>query len=186
MHYCIMENYIFLHHTKNIKEILKSGYLVSGSLVKKSKRHFSPEPLDYVFMYAYFYDLHKSDHILCPTLVFKPNILEHYDAIFNNDWLFGKTNSSSIILKKSDSDKTRENQINKIKTILENPKLMPTGRPLPSYSQQEFLFAKKINLKKYLDGIIVDCLEEKETMAIKKYLKKYGYENVKIYNSALN
>ena len=93
----------------------------------------------------------------------------------------------SIHLNKSDSKEERLEKLQKIKKyillIRENTsKFM--GYLRSHDSTHEFLFPKKINLKKYLIGLVAhnDTIKEK---SIKKILKK-KYKYVKIYDNGDN
>ena len=88
----------------------------------------------------------------------------------------------SIHLNKSDSKKERLEKLQKIKKYIlliyeSNSKI--SKFPPRFYKTHEFLFPKKINLKKYLIGLIFNgALIKKKS--IKKIFKK-KYKHVKIY-----
>ena len=138
------------------------------------------------------------------SFLIDPRILLYEDVIFNTKWSGGpielkETDPNaisvydnmgeeltsyyfSIHLNKSDSKEERLEKLKKIKKYI--PLIHENSSKLLGHVKRysmthEFLFPKKINLKKYLIGIVIKSRAMKEE-SLKKILKK-KYKYVKIY-----
>ena len=166
------------------------------------------EGLDYVYCWIKYDDIKvkiEDGGYEDSSFLIDPRILLYEDVIFNTRWAsdpieLTETDQHAIIvrhgisgkewtdynfsihLNKSDSKEERLEKLQKIKKYI--PLIHESDSKLAGYAKRysmthEFLFPKKINLKKYLIGLIFNgALIKKKS--IKKIFKK-KYKHVKIY-----
>jgi hypothetical protein len=200
-------NFYFVHGTSrhHTEPILKSGYISTSSEIDKKYWRW-----DEGFKYVYCWMKHDDTKVKLEgvysddNLLIDPRIILHEDIVFNSGWheivdhdehhpdaikkhknlATGEEWTSynfSIRLNKSDSAKERLDKLKRIKKYIRLLNKDTSDRKI-SYSH-EFLFLKKINLKKYLIGIVFDRklnIESQRDGDILKILQK-KYKNLKIF-----
>ena len=165
------------------------------------------EGLDHVYCWIKYddIDVKVNEGYHDGSFLIDPRILLYEDVIFNTAWAGGpieltETDPNAIIvrnkgilgkertdynfsihLNKSDSKEERLEKLQKIKKYI--PLINENSSKLMEHTVRysgthEFLFPKKINLKKYLIGIVANDLIEKKP--VKKILKR-KYKHVKMY-----
>lgn len=180
-------NFNFLHMTKNfknLKNILKDGSIKLGSQIPMEDKYLSGyngEP--YIFSNIYFKDLDNLEWFNDLSLIIKPEIIEEQSIIFVSGW------GNKIICTINPSDKHEEkiNKLEEIKKYVSKPEDLPSVLlSSPKYMQHEVRFSSPINIKKYLDGIVIgyknEIEKDKKISKVKKLLLKYNLEKVKIYS----
>lgn len=173
-------NFYFIHQTdpNNFKEILKSGILKKGKNVPKKRRH-GVLALDYVYTAILFEDLHNITQFSSNALILSPKILDHIDAGFNVGWA-REIKNDTIILEKDDSEKVKDEKLQKIRgKLIDIQREISQGKRINyvyGWMNNEVLFSKNISLKKYLIGVVcIDCDDE-----IRKIVNE-KYDNIKIF-----
>lgn len=125
--------FLFIHHTKNIKFVLKSGCLLKGSYLDKNQRKLSGgEPQNYIFMNIYFSNIYEKIEIIKPSLVFSSKLLNDYDISFNNSWT-STINDNSILIKHDDYDKIKKQKLKQNSDKFKN---------FPVFLNHEIIFEK--------------------------------------------
>lgn len=178
-------NFYFIHMTKNFKNIIKTGYLKLGSDIPVKHKNLSgyvDEP--YVFANIYFEDLDNLEWFCDLSLIIKPEIINSQIIQFIGGW--GNLLVTEINPQETKSEKIIK--INEFKEYIINPYGLPDILlQAPKYRQHEVRFTSPINLHQYLDGVVIYYGNEdelvKKVKRIKKLLKKYNFENIKIYSS---
>lgn len=173
-------DYYILHGTDlpNLESILNDGYIFSNIYLPHEKKRLSGwESLSYVYCNIYFDKLKNLPHNFGYSVILHPKIIENEGIIFNKGWLVHPTEDSIFI---EPHDPKIKIKINEIKKIIKNPtKLAETMINLPSMMQHEVLIKDKIDLHKYLLGIIVVNLDISLIEKIKNIIKIKKYKNVK-------
>lgn len=177
-----MNKFYLLHGTKSEKSlirILKDGYLLSGQKVDKKYRFHGGEEneLNEIFFNIYFDDIKNLDIVFPFTLIFKSDLLKNQDFVFNKGWGYQVAYEQFL---KSDDNKIFKNKIKKIKKFLKDPNLPPTLKNNSGIFHHELHTHKKINIKKFLIGIICYTNDKK---IFKKVTKFANILNVPIVNS---
>lgn len=164
--------FYFFHGTslKSFKNILKTKYIYASKYIDEKNLEYVPPDKcylhEYVFTNIYVDDLPlrkdetKGYRII--TLIIDPIILKYQTCYFNDNW------SSDI----DDHTIIMNDNINKVLDIVKN------NYSYPYIMTHEALFKKRISMK-FVTGIICEnILEDK----VRKYLDKYGYATIKIFN----
>lgn len=110
-------------------------------------------------------------------LIFSKKILEDNTFAYNDGW-YTRIVDASIIVDKSLGNSKREKII---KTILEKLSKKENVLQNNMIMNHEILIEGKIEINKYLIGIICPMFYKKESNKIKNMLKKHKYNRVKIY-----
>lgn len=183
-------NFYFVHMTKNeknLKNIIKSGYIKLGSDIPIKDKFLSgyvDEP--YIFANIIFDDLENLDFFRNYTLILSPKIIEDYNVYFLGGW--GNFNLTTI--SPSDTNNQKNQKINLIKQFISKPYDLPQiVLESPIIRQHEVRFDKSIDIKKYLIGIGIghsdnpnDIDNYNNLEKIKKLLVKHGLTHIKIFN----
>lgn len=181
-------NFHFFHMTKNLKNfknILKTGQIKLGSDISEKDKYLSGyEDEPYVFTNIYFDDLDNLEWFNDFTFIIKPEIINSQPIHFVGGW-------GGVIIAKmepSDSESEKLNKINQMKKFIEKPYGLPNiVLEAPKYLQHEVRFTKPIDIHKYLEGIVISGYKnenelKKKLKYMKKLLKKYHFEHIKIYS----
>jgi len=190
------DNYYFIHETSKteIEDILKSGKIKIGTHIDNN----ISDPVPYAYFNIEFDDVPlQTSPIIHYLLVLHPRILfDNGTVIYNKQWP-KYPDSNSIYINKEDTNDIKKQKIKEIKN-----KLIEFQKENPKYyykSTHEILFTSDIELKDNLIGIIYNNnlyvnnpyykyykgnknMFFNYTPIIKKLLKKYEYNNVKLYN----
>jgi hypothetical protein len=185
------DKFYFMHGTTEyvIENILKSGKIKIGTHTdNKNYGDIANESLPFAYYNIEFDDVPiKYDPMLFGyILLLHPRILfENNDIIFNDRWNKNPS-TDSIYVNKGDSFSYKKYKLNKIKNnLIERKK---NTKFYQNY--HEILFTKDINLKDNLLnvnlkdnllGIIISNDYNSNKKPIEKLLKKFEYNNIKIY-----
>ena len=185
------DNYYFIHGTKKkyIEDILKSNKIKIGTNSGNMNYSYTKELLPYVYCNIEFDNVPINHRTELPLfhyiLLLHPKILyENETIIFNKEWQIDP-NEDSIYINKEDTDDIKKNKIKEIKNQLkEFKKRVEKSLGQNSFDQNyhEVLFTKDINLKDNLIGIVCNNQFFNYTEYIEELLKKYEYNNIKIYD----
>lgn len=180
-------NFNFLHTTKNLKNlknILKEGFIKLGSDVAIEDKYLSGyEDEPYIYANIYFKDSDNLEWFNDLSLVIKPEIIDEQIAILIGGW----GNKEIGIINPTDSKEVKIQKLERMKNYILNPYDLPKlVLECPKYKQHEVRFTSPIDIKKNLEGISIGYNNEKERdekiSKIKELLKKYDLEKVKIYS----
>jgi hypothetical protein len=184
------DNFYFMHTIKydGLNQILKDNKLKISSNTKET--HFGDLKYGnnrppYLYCIAQFNDminLNKYNNSW-PILILHPKIFFENKIIFNKSWIGtpikdtkGDIYLDSIYINKHNTYDEKIIQLKTIKNIIKE-----TAIKYKDYNRShEFLFTKDINIKDNLLGIL--CLIKEEIPNINKILKKYEYNNIKIFS----
>jgi len=184
------DNYYFLHGTtdKSIENILKSGKLKLGTQIEERNFNYNEnaQSLPYIYCTIEFDNVNVNYEPVFfeYILLLHPKILfENDNVIFNKRWN-KYPNSDSIYINKEDNFDNKKQKIKEIKEYLIELKQTIELQKVSKFNQNyhEILFIKDINLKDNLMGIVCNDYYYKNYKQIQELLKKYDYNNVKIYN----
>jgi hypothetical protein len=185
------DNYYFMHGTTEeaIENILKSGKIKIGT--HTDERNYTHERfghLPYAYCNIEFDDvpINFSFPLFSHILLLHPRILfENDEVIFNKEW-HRYPIEDSIYIKKEDTYNNKKQKIKEIKEYL-----IELKKGTDFYENyHEILFTKDIklkdnllnvNLKDNIIGIISINRFNYPKKSIEELLKKYEYNNVKIY-----
>lgn len=173
-------NFYLVHGTDfpHLKKILEQGYIYSGKYLPDDETRLGGwEKLPYIYCNIYFDDIKNLPHSFGYTLIINPKIIIDKGIIYNIRWHV-HPNKDSIYIKPRDID--YDEKINLIKELVKNPPQAPNNLKLPEFMQHEILIKDKIDIHKYLSGIILPNMEGFDDN-IKDILKKNNYNNVKIF-----
>lgn len=180
-------NFNFLHTTKdfkNLENILKEGLIKLGSDIPLEDKYLSGyENEPYIFANIYFKDLDNLEWFNDLSLIIKPDIMDFQQLMMIGGW----GNKEIGIINPSDSKEVKIQKLEQMKKYVSNPSDLPEILlSSPKYMQQEVRFTSPIDIKKYLEGISIGYVNEKEReekiLKIKNLLLKYDLEKVKIYS----
>jgi hypothetical protein len=183
----IGHNFIFLHMTKNLKNlknILNDGYIKLGSEIPKEDKYLSGyEDESYIFSNIYFKDLDNLEWFNDLSLIIKPEIINEQYVMMIGGW----GNSEICIINPSDSKENKIQKLEKMKKYILDPNDLPSILlSSPKYMQHEVRFTSPIDIKKYLEGIVIGYENENEKeeklKKVKELLLEFNLEKVKIYS----
>jgi hypothetical protein len=172
--------YYLLHgtDTPHLEKILKQGYILSGKYLPDTETRLGGwEKLPYVYCNIYFDDIKNLPYSFGYSLIINPKIIRDHGMIFNIGWKVHPA-ENSIYIKPNDID--HDKKINFIKEYIKNPISSST---LPPMMTHEVLIKDKIDVHKYLIGLILPGLETGYG-GIQKILNENGYENIKIFTTS--
>lgn len=162
--------FYFFHATdfENFKNILKTKYIyASFYLPQKTTRIGGQSVSKFVFTNIYVdgLPLHKDEKAgIGPiTFIIDPLILQYKTCYFNPESWYGDIYEKTIIMNYN------------ISLVLD---LVKINYRYPLILSHEALFKKRISMK-FVIGII--CKPEL-IPTVRKYLDKYGYDNIQIFN----
>lgn len=165
-------SFYFIHTTswKNLEKILEDNCLAPSIHLDPEHVRLGGHPLDCVFMHIFFDELKNIINNPGVSLLLSPEIINHFDIIFNKSWV-GEKDNDSLFISKKDSINKKSKKIRKMYEYLEKPENMPTEKNLFGWhGVHEVLICEKIPLDKFLIGIICpDCSRQQ----IKKLKRKY-------------
>lgn len=161
--------YYFFHGTsfESFKNIIKTKYILASFYLKKNQKKYIRMNNKSKFVFTNIYvdglPLQSSEKggLGSITFIINPVILKYKKCYFNNGWLANIDNS--IIIN------------NNIDNVIE---YLKHNYKYPYIMTHEALFEKSISMN-FVIGII--CNDEYKN-EVKKYLKKYGYQHIKIFN----
>ncbi len=180
-------NFYFVHMTKNFKNfknIIKDGKIKIGSDIPIGDKYFSgyvDEP--YIFANIYFNDLDNLEWFNDLSFIIKPEIIDSQSVELIGGW----GNLFIDKIEPNDSKLVKIKKINKIKKFIVKPYGLPNiVLENPKFMQHEVRFNAPIDIYKYLEGISINYTDQDELKIkikrIKKILKKYNLENIKIFS----
>lgn len=181
-------DFYFVHMmfgTENIIPILKDGIMKPGKDLPERRRHLSKyDPLKYIYANIYFEDLknlyaNNIPFLPSPGLILNPDLIKKQNIIFNKGW-FVSPRDDSIYFDKNDTTDVLNKKLNDVKDFLKNPKPLSEYVPYVPIMTHEILFENPIPLKNNLLAITCSGCPSSEITKIKKALKKYGYDHVKL------
>lgn len=173
-------DYYILHGTNlpNLESILNDGYIFSNRFLPHDKKRLSGwESSSYIYCNIYFDKLKNLPYSFGYSVILHPKIIEEEGIIFNKSWRVHPTKDSIYIKPYDPKIKTK---INQIKNFIKNPtKLAETMIRLPPMMHHEVLIKDKIDLHKYLLGIIVFDFDISLIEKYKNIIKNKKYKNVR-------
>ena len=103
--------YYLMHGTtlKNLRSILKSGYIVLGNNINVIENQFGNKN-NVIYMSIYFEKLKNIKKTFYFELLLHPKILFDHDISFNGGWGFSR---NIVNIKKNDNDNIISNKIKK-------------------------------------------------------------------------
>lgn len=181
------EGYYLVHGTDSvhINKILEQGYIYSGRYLPDDETRLGGwEKLPYVYCNIYFDDVKNLPHSHGYTLILHPKIIKDKGIIFNKGWAVHPTKDSIFI---KPNDENYDEKINLIKELVKNPTYLPKydnkPNPLHPIMHHEVLIKDKIDVHKYLIGLLLPGLEGMSDN-IQQILDKNGYKNIKIFTTS--
>ena len=180
--YIMNYDYFIIHGTdlKRLYNILKEGKIYANKYIdKKFIRLAGWERLPYVYTNIFFNDLQNIETSFGISLILHPKILYEQVSIFNEKWQVHPT-EESIYLNPFDGKKSIDEKLNLIK--LKISKNLNEKNKVLQIMNHELLFIARICLDDYLIGILCPGCNMNEIIKIQNLLKKYKYENVKIFD----
>lgn len=183
-------NFYFVHMTKNFKNfknIIKDGKIKLGCDIPVEDKFLCGDvDHPYIYFNINFNDLDNLDYFQDFSFIIKPEIINTQSIEFFGGW--GLLKITEIHPEDSQSDKIKK--INKIKKFVSNP--YEYGLPenvldFSKFMQHEVRFTNPIDLHKYLYGVVIPNYNkdelEKQIDKVKKLLKKYNLDNIKIFSN---
>lgn len=181
-------NFYLIHTTldkKSLITILKDGFLRPSIQQKKFRSMLSAEKLEYIYANINFDDIRNIKNVGGYKLFLDSKLFYDQTSFFNKGWQKYPT-EASIHIDKNESERSKRDKLMKIKEYVKNPTHHSQHLQLEKYAPHlvhEILFNSEIDLKKYLIGI--EC-NEVDKKIFEKIIKKYNYENVKIFIGVIN
>ena len=170
----VPDSFYFVHTTKSydsLINILKEGKIKPGKDLPEKYRFLGGEDGSLeIFTNIYFPSIKNLECLQQFTLILHPKILFDYDGYFNELWK-GGSGILSLKLDINDTSKILQEKLDKIKTFLKDPPLLPDGKSISGFLQHEFIFNKPIEIKDYLIGVGCNFCDEKQLDKIKKLVK---------------
>lgn len=174
-------NYYLIHGTDlpHMEKILKQGYILSGKYLSDDEIRLGGwEKLPYVYCSIYFDDIKNLPHAFGYSLIINPIIIKECGIIFNDGWQV-HPGDNSIQIKPHDDD--YDKKMIMIKNSIKKPKGFKIN--LPEIMRHEVLIKDKIDVHKYVIGLLLPGMDEQTDM-IQKILDENKYKNIKIFTTA--
>ncbi len=180
-----IESQIYFSHQvgslDSLKKILKSGMIKKGAdLTKKERKLSGGIPKNYIFCNIHFND--SRIKVPITSLIIKADVINENITIFNPVW-YGSVYEKSVIIKENSTCEEIIAGIFTIKQKYDDDVASKLEKVNIKIMSHEILFEKTIDVKKYIDKII--CHVD-DASIIKKWLKKYGHEDIELISQSEN